>query len=96
MNKMNFIQDFLSREWNLYGLQIACGILMIMVLHNYLTFMGMFSIGLCVYLIAICQRILGIRYGMVISHLKQDEINKIVKGVKKLRKERKNKEKKDV
>ena len=81
MNKI--MEDFLSNKWNLYGLQMACGSLMVMVLHNYLTFVGMCAMGLCVYLIAICQRILGVRYGMIFYESRQDELDKLVKMIKK-------------
>ena len=30
-------EDFLSNQWNIYGLQTMAGSLMIMVLHNYLS-----------------------------------------------------------
>ena len=90
MNKI--MEDFLSNKWNLYGLQMACGSLMVMVLHNYLTFVGMCAMGLCVYLIAICQRILGVRYGMIFYESRQDELDKLVKMIKKGNKK---KEKKD-
>jgi len=63
MNKM--FEDFFSNQWNIYGLQILCGSLMVIVLHNYLSIMGMCAMGLCVYLIAICQRMLGVRFGML-------------------------------
>ena len=86
------IESFLSKEWNLYGLQVLCGLLMVMVLHNYLTFVGMCSMGLCVYLIAICQRILGVRHGMVFYEKNIDAVGEIKKLLKKSA--RKNKEKK--
>ena len=85
------MEDFLSNQWNLYGLQVACGAVMVMILSNYLTFMGFFYIGLCVYLIAICQRILGVRWGMVVVQLEKDRIDHIVSEVKKIQKKRKKK-----
>ena len=80
-------QDFLSNQWNLYGLQVACGSLMVMVLHNYLTIMGMFAIGLCVYLIAICQRILGVRYGMLFYETNKNKLDYLVKKLNKMNEE---------
>ena len=78
------MENFLSNQWNLYGLQMACGSLMLMVLHNYLTIMGMCIIGLCVYLIAISQRILGIRYGMVFYETNKERLDRVIKEIKKL------------
>ena len=88
--------DFLSREWNLYGLQILAGSLIVIVLHQYLTIFQIIIMGVCIYLIAICQRILGIRYGMIICQLQKDRVAEIVDRVKKIRKQGKNKGKKDV
>ena len=89
MNKI--VESFLSNQWNIYGLQILCGSLMVMVLHNYLTIFQICIMALCVYLIAMCQRILGVRYGMVYAKLEQDRIDYIVSEVKKIQKERKKK-----
>ena len=77
-------QDFLSNQWNLYGLQAECGALMVMVLHNYLTFVGMCAMALCVYLIALCQRILGVRYGMLFYESNKNKLDYLVKKLKKM------------
>jgi len=93
----NMMEDFFSSKWNLYGLQIGAASLMIMVLHNYLTIFQMCIMALCVYLIGICQRILGVTYGMVWSQIdenKKKKIDLIVSEVKKMQKERKSKRKK--
>jgi hypothetical protein len=85
-------EDFLSRKWNLYGLQLLAGSLMVMILHQYLTIFQLCIIGLCVYIIAICQRILGVSYGMLWSAFevnKKKRIDSIVSEVKKIQKERK-------
>ena len=85
MNKI--VESFLSNQWNIYGLQILCGSLMVMVLSNYLSFVGMCCIGLCVYLIAICQRILGVRYGMVFYETNQYKMEQLIKQIKKEKEE---------
>ena len=76
-------------------LQIMAGSFMIIVLHNYLTIFQMCIMGLCVYLIATCQKILGVRNGMLFAQLKQDRIDEIVSEVKKIQKKRKKKGKKN-
>ena len=81
-------EEFLSRRWNIYGLQMMCVSLLIMILHNYLTFMGMLCVGLCVYLIAISQRILGVRYGMLFYEKNIDAVSDIKKLIKKNLKEK--------
>ena len=82
-------ENFLSNQWNIYGLQVLCVSLLIMILHNYLTFMGMLCVGLCVYLIAISQRILGVRYGMLFYEKNIDAVGEIKKLLKKSAKEKK-------
>ena len=77
-------EEFLSRRWNIYGLQMMCVSLLIMILHNYLTFMGMLCVGLCVYLIAFCQRLLGIRYGMIFYETNKQKVEGLIKQIKKL------------
>ena len=81
-------EEFLSRRWNIYGLQMMCVSLLIMILHNYLTFMGMLCVGLCIYLIAISQRILGVRYGMLFYEKNIDAVSDIKKLIKKNLKEK--------
>jgi len=85
------IEDFLSNHWNIYGLQVACGSLMIIVLHNYLSYVDMFAIGLCVCLIAFCQRILGIRYGMIFYEANENRIGRVIDEIKKINKKDKKK-----
>ena len=58
-------EDFFSNQWNLYGLQVLAGSLMVMISHQYLTIFQMCIMALCVYLVGVCQRILGIRFGML-------------------------------
>ena len=80
-------ENFLSNQWNIYGLQVLCVSLLIMILHNYLTFMGMLCVGLCVYLIAISQRILGVRYGMLFYETNKNKLDYLVKKLKKMNEE---------
>ena len=40
--------------------------------------------GLCVYLIAMCQRILGVRYGMLFYEKNQDRLGGLLDEIKKL------------
>ena len=82
------IEDFLSNHWNIYGLQVLCGSLMVMVLHNYLSIAGMLAMGICVYLIAMCQRILGIRYGMIFYEANENRISRVVDKIKKMNKKK--------
>ena len=86
-------ENFLSNQWNIYGLQVLAGSLMVIVLHSFLTIFQMCIVGLCVYLIAISQRILGVRYGMIFSQLQRERMDFIVKEAKKRIK--KNKDKKN-
>jgi len=77
-------EDFLSNQWNVYGLQVLCGSLMVMILHQYLTIFQLCIIGLCVFIIAFCQRLLGIRFGMVFYEENQDRIGGLLNEIKKL------------
>jgi hypothetical protein len=94
MEKMmsRIFEDFMSNQWNVYGLQMLAGSLMVIVLHNYLSIMGMCAMGVCVYLIAMCQRILGVRHGMMFYEKNINAVSDIKKLIKKSVK--KNKEKK--
>ena len=76
------MEKFLSNKWNLYGLQIASSILMIMVLYQYLSIMGMFAMALCVYIIAICQRILGVGTGMMHYAVNKKELVNLLAKVR--------------
>ena len=82
-------ENFLANEWNVYGLQVLAGSLMVIVLHQYLTIFQMCVVGLCVYLIAFCQRMLGIRYGMVFYEENQDRLGGLLDEIKKLNERKK-------
>ena len=90
---IKLMTDFLSKPWNLYGLQIIAASLIIIVLHQYLTMFQLCIIGMCVYLISICQRILGVKHGMVFAQLQRERIDFIVKEAKKRIKKNKEKRK---
>ena len=90
---IRLMTDFLSRRWNLYGLQIIAASLIIMMLHQYLTMFQLCIIGMCMYLISICQRILGVKHGMVFAQLQRERIDFIVKEAKKRIKKNKEKRK---
>ena len=77
-------EDFLSNEWNVYGLQVLAGSLMVMILHQYLSIFQMIILGLCVYIIAFCQRLLGIRFGMVFYEKNQDRLGGLLNEIRKL------------
>ena len=75
-------EDFLSNQWNIYGLQVLAGSLMIMILHQYLTIFQLCVIGLCVFMIAFCQRLLGIRFGMIYYEINRDKLKAIMKMIR--------------
>ena len=77
-------EDFLSNEWNIYGLQVLAGSLMVMILHQYLTLFQLCIIGLCVFLIAFSQRLLGIKFGMLFYEQNQDKIGGLLDEIRKL------------
>ena len=76
------MEDFLSNQWNIYGLQVLAGSLMIMILHQYLTIFQLCVIGLCVFMIAFCQRLLGIRFGMIYYEINRDKLKAIMKMIR--------------
>ncbi len=78
------MEDFLSNRWNLYGVQMMCGSLIIMTLYQYLTIVQLLIIGLCVFTIAFSQRLLGIRFGMLFFEQNQDRIGGLLKEIRKL------------
>ena len=78
------MEDFLSNRWNLYGVQMMCGSLIIMTLYQYLTILQLLIIGLCVFTIAFSQRLLGIRFGMLFFEQNQDRIGGLLKEIRKL------------
>ena len=84
-------EDFLSNEWNIYGLQVLAGSLMVMILHQYLTLFQLCIIGLCVFLIAFSQRLLGIKFGMVFYEANQDRLGGLLDEIRKLNEKDKNK-----
>ena len=76
------MEDFLSNQWNIYGLQVMAGSLMVMILHQYLTIFQLCVIGLCVFMIAFCQRLLGIRFGMIYYEINRDMLKAIMKMIR--------------
>ena len=77
-------EDFLSNKWNLYGLQIISGCMMLIVLHQYLSIFQICIMGLCTFLISFCQRLLGIQFGILYYELNQDEIGGLLKEIRRL------------
>ena len=78
------MEDFLANRWNLYGVQMMCGSLIIMTLYQYLTILQLLIIGLCVFTIAFSQRLLGIRFGMLFFEHNQDRIGGLLNEIRKL------------
>ena len=82
-----FMEDFMSNQWNIYGLHVVAYILMFLILNNYLTIFQLLVITLCMYIISMCQRILGIRFGMLYyekyKYKIEDLLDQIRKGGKK-------------
>ena len=79
-------EDFLSNQWNIYGLQVMAGSLMIMILHTHLTIFQMLVVATCVYLISFSQRLLGIRYGMLFYEANEDRLGGLLEEIRKLNK----------
>ena len=82
-------EDFLSNEWNIYGLQVLAGSLMVMILSQYLTIFQLCVIGLCVFIISFCQRLLGIKFGMLFYEANQDRLGGLLKEIRKLNERKK-------
>ena len=80
MNRV--FEDFLSNQWNIYGLQVLAGLLMIMILHQYLTLFQLCVMGLCVFVIAFCQRLFGIRFGMIYYEINRDKLKAIMRMIR--------------
>ena len=80
MNRV--FEDFLSNQWNIYGLQVLAGLLMVMILHQYLTLFQLCVMGLCVFVIAFCQRLLGIRFGMIYYEINRDKLKAIMRMIR--------------
>ena len=72
------ITKFLSNKWNLYGVQVLACVLMILVLNDSLTIGKGLVLALCVYLIASCQRILGVAKGMLVYAIDKEKLIDIV------------------
>ena len=78
------LEDFCTNRWNLYGLQMMCGSLIIITLYQCLTILQLLIIGLCVFIIGFTQRLLGIRFGMLFYEQNQDRIGGLLNEIKKL------------
>ena len=78
-------EDFLSNQWNIYGLQVLAGSLMVMILNQCgLTLFQLCVMGLCVFVISFCQRLLGIKFGMVFYEANQDRLGGLLDEIRKL------------
>ena len=78
------LEDFCTNRWNLYGLQMMCGSLIIITLIQCLTIVQLLIIGLCVFIIGFAQRLLGIRFGMLFYEQNQDRIGGLLNEIRKL------------
>ena len=77
-------EDFLSSRWNIYGLQVLASSLIIMILGQYISIIQLCIVGLCVFLIAFSQRLLGIKFGMVFYEANQDRLGGLLDEIRKL------------
>jgi hypothetical protein len=82
-------EDFLSNKWNVYGLQVLASSLMIMILHQYITIFQLCIIGLCTFIISFCQRLLGIKFGMLFYEANQDRLGGLLDEIRKLNERKK-------
>mgnify|MGYP003153654143 CR=1 FL=1 len=89
---MKTTEDFLSNQWNLYGLQVVSCAMMFYIIINSMSLFAMCMVAMCVSVVAICQRLLGIRFGMIFYELNKDRLEDIIKEFREL--EKINKEKK--
>ena len=87
-------QDFLSNQWNLYGLQVLAYIFIIGTFKEHLGFMEFISITLCIYLIALAQRILGVKHGMMFYEINRHKVEMFVDKIKDSKKNKKSRRKK--
>ena len=78
------MENFLSNQWNVYGLQVLAGSLMVMILHQYLTIFELCVIGLCTFIISFCQRLLGIKFGMLFYEANEDRLGGLLNEIRKL------------
>ena len=77
-------EDFLSNQWNIYGLQVMAGSLIVMILGQYISIIQLCVVGLCTFVIGFCQRLLGIRFGMLFFEQNQDRIGGLLNEIRKL------------
>ena len=77
-------EDFLSSRWNIYGLQVLASSLIIMILGQYISIIQLCVVGLCTFVIGFCQRLLGIRFGMLFFEQNQDRIGGLLNEIRKL------------
>ena len=82
MNRI--MEDFLSNQWNIYGLQVMAGLLMVMILGQYISIIQLCVVGICTFVIGFCQRLLGIRFGMLFFEQNQDRIGGLLNEIRKL------------
>ena len=78
------MEDFLSNQWNVYGLQVMAGLLMVMILGQCISIIQLCVVGLCTFVIGFCQRLLGIRFGMLFFEQNQDRIGGLLNEIRKL------------
>lgn len=83
------MEDFLSNHWNLYGLQVLACILIFIITYQYLNWRALFAVSVCLYIIGITQRILGVRWGLVLAQLEKDRIGRVIDELKKREKRKK-------
>ena len=86
---IKFMEDFLSNKWNLYGIQVLACVLVFMMTHQFLPWKVIFVLGLCLYMVGICQRILGVRWGLLLAQLEKDRIGRVIEEIKKIERKRK-------
>ena len=82
-------EDFLSNQWNIYGLQVLASSLIIMILGQYISIIQLCIVGLCVFLISFCQRLLGIKFGMLFYEANQDRLGGLLDEIRKLNERKK-------
>ena len=82
-------EDFLSNQWNIYGLQVMAGSLIVMILGQYISIIQLCVVGLCTIVIPFCQRLLGIKFGMLFYEANQDRLGGLLKEIRKLNERKK-------
>jgi hypothetical protein len=78
------MEDFLSNQWNIYGLQVMAGSLIVMILGQCISIIQLCVVGLCTFVIGFCQRLLGIKFGMLFFEQNQDRIGGLLNEIRKL------------